>query len=44
MKRFDKEFVKVELVTNCYRRKCKGEQIFDTEKWKKVKAQRYYMG
>ncbi len=43
-KKYDKEFVKVKLVTNCYGRKRYEEQIFDTDKWEKVKEQGYYMG
>jgi len=42
-KRYDKKFVRVELVTNCYGQKRNVEQIFDTDKWKKVKEQGYYM-
>lgn len=43
-KKYDKEFVKVKLVTNCYGRKCNEEQIFDIDKWEKVKEQGYYTG
>ncbi|WP_434182166.1 hypothetical protein [Bacillus thuringiensis] len=43
-KEFDKKFVKVKLVTSCYGRKRNVDQIFDVDKWEKVKEQGYYMG
>lgn len=39
-----KEFVKVELVTNCYGRAQKELRIWDTEEWAKIQEQGYYMG
>ncbi|MCU4724727.1 hypothetical protein ACWGKR_28675 [Bacillus thuringiensis] len=43
-KDFEKKFVKVKLVTNCYVRKRNEDPIFDVDKWEKVKEQGYYMG
>lgn len=39
----DREFVRVDMKTNCYGRETKGERIFNTEEWKKYKEQGYFM-
>ncbi|MFS1518595.1 hypothetical protein V1503_19340 [Bacillus sp. SCS-151] len=42
-KKFDKEFIKAKLTTNCYGNEKTDDHIFDTEKWEKVKKQGYFM-
>ncbi|AIW03255.1 hypothetical protein CPT_Mater98 [Bacillus phage Mater] len=39
-----KEFVKVELVTNCYGSKEKILRIWTKEEWTEIQEQGYYMG
>lgn len=42
-KEFNKDFWKVVLTTECYGRMKTSDHVFDTEEWKKIKEQGYYM-
>jgi hypothetical protein len=42
-KKFDKEFVEVDITTNCYGSKKRDTHVFSTVEWEKVVEQGYYM-
>jgi hypothetical protein len=39
-----KEFVKIDMTTNCYGSKKRSTYVWNTTMWAKIKAQGYYMG
>lgn len=40
----DREFLKVDLTTNCYGSQKRDEHIFNTVEWETIKEQGYYWG
>lgn len=40
----DKEFVHVDITTNCYGNKKRDQHIFSTDNWEIYKTQGYFMG
>lgn len=42
-KKFNKEFVEVEITTNCYGVTETKKRIFDTDEWEQVKFKGYFM-
>ncbi|SMD65442.1 hypothetical protein [Bacillus pacificus] len=43
-KEFDKEFVEVEITTNCYGRTETKKRVFEKKEWESHKEHGYYMG
>jgi hypothetical protein len=43
-KKFDKDFVIVDVTTNCYGSKKRDKHIWTVKEWRNISAQGYYMG
>lgn len=43
-KSYDKDFVKVDITTDCYGAKKRGIKICDTTEWEQIQKQGYYWG
>lgn len=39
----DREFVEVDMITNCYGNKTRRKHVFNTTEWETYKKQGYYM-